>query len=492
MARSPAVLEIAMTRLPFLPLAILLLAGSARAQPPAGGDVPALVAKAEPAVASVLVSRSPVYHELGLDRNLKGPGKVLGDLRGLDPDHRLYRKLALHDVRHIPEAFGSGLLIDPSGLVLTNYHVVQGATKLFVRWPGAAGGGSYADIHAADPRCDLAVLRLIDPGKRPLPTIRFGAADDLHRGQSVVAICNPYAAGMIDGQPSVSVGIINSVRRRFPKRSQPEQLAANPLYQFGLLLQTDAQLPLGCSGGALLDANGDCIGITTALAALAGSDSAGGFAFPVTSRMQRLIDTLRRGEEIEYGMLGINLQTPDFRGEVRIKDVYGRTPAEKAGLVDGDALLEIDSTPIQDSQDVMLALAPCQAGDRIQLKVRSVGSARPRRVEATLVKFALSDSFPEKSIVSSLGRRPIVGGLRVDYTSTIAKGVAIPPGVVVSSVEPGSKAEKLKLAPYDIITKVNDRPVDTPERFYQEIDRDKGPIVLTVPRRDEERRIHWQ
>jgi serine protease Do len=486
-----------MTQLPSLPLAVLLFAGIARAQPPAG-DVPAVAAKAEPAVASVFVSRSPLYHELGLDRNLSGAGKVLGDLRGLDPDHRLYRKLALHDVRHIPEAFGSGLIIDEGGLVLTNYHVVQGATKLFVRWPGANGGGSYADIHAADPRCDLAVLRLIDPGKRPLPTIRFGAADELRRGQTVIAITNPYAAGMIDGQPNVSVGILNAVRRRLPKRDQLDpQLAASPLYQFGLLLQTDAQLPLGCSGGALLDASGDCIGITTALATIVGSDAPGGFAFPVTSRMRRLIDTLRRGEEIEYGMLGINLDIDQFRNEIRLKEVYEGSPAAKAGLVKGDALVEIDSTPIHDTQDVMLALAPCQAGDRIQIKVRSVGSARPRPVEATLVKIALSRSFPEKPIVSSMGRRPIVGGLRVDYTSTIAMGVAVPPGVIVSVVEPGSKAAKLKLEVHEIITKVNDRAVDTPERFYQEIARGKGPIVFTIPRKDKydrtiEHRVTWQ
>src|SRR5437868_10417166 len=109
----------------------------------------------------------------------------------------------------MPRSIGSGVVIDTDGLVLTNYHVVQEATKIFVRLPG--GKGSYADIHAADPRSDLAVLRLQSPVGR-LRAIKLGDGGKAKRGQLVLSLANPFAAGFRDGSPSASWGIVSNIR----------------------------------------------------------------------------------------------------------------------------------------------------------------------------------------------------------------------------------------------------------------------------------------
>ena len=476
-------------------LAILCLVPAvALGQPqPAAGpappfDVPALVAKTEPAVACILVSRSPLYRKHGYVTGVEPPG-VLGDVPfRLGAEKQLY----LDDPLHIPEAFGTGLNLDPKGLVLTNYHVIRDAVKIYVRFP--EGRGSYADIHAADPRSDLAVLRLLTPGVRPLPTIRFGNADNIRRGETVVALSNPYVAGFLDGHASVSVGVVSNLRRRIPGRQQIAESNANPLYQFGLLMQTDARLALGSSGGALIDAKGECVGITTALAALTGSDVPGGFAVPVTTRMRKIIEVLRRGEEVDYGFLGVRLDTtspPPEGGGVRIASIQADSPASFAGIQQSDVITEVDGVSIRDTQDLFLALSTCQAGDTAKITVRGRNRFDVRRVAATLVKSGNNALVP---IATSLGKRPYVGGLRVEYTSVISMASLekLKEGVLIIDVQKNSKAARLGLFEHDIITHVNDRRVNTPESFYGELSRARGPIVLTVKRDDRPFTKTWQ
>ncbi|HMC67338.1 MAG TPA: trypsin-like peptidase domain-containing protein, partial [Gemmataceae bacterium] len=240
---------------------------AAIAQPAGAQDKPALrealaleeaiqdaIAAAEPSVACILVSHS------NQRPNLADPG-------------------------YVPELFGSGVVIDQQGLILTNYHVVRDEpTQIYVRLLG--GKGSYARIHAADPRSDLAVLQLRD--KLDLKPIKLGDAGKVRKGQFVICLSNPYAAGSRDGSPSASQGIISNIRRRAPGNPKQEKEEAEvprgnqkkPLQRYSTLFQTDARLNLGCSGGALINLRGEMIGLTTSLAALSGGETAGGFAVP--------------------------------------------------------------------------------------------------------------------------------------------------------------------------------------------------------------------
>lgn len=447
-----------------------------------------VIAQVEPSVACILVSRSEAYQSYGLGPDKDQPGR-LGDfdpeiLRGKPAvshkDGLLWqRKLDLADPGHIPQAFGSGVAIDAAGLILTNYHVVQDATKLYVRLPG--GKGSYADIHAADPRSDLAVLRLLNAKVLPLTPIRLGDADKMERGHFVLSIANIFAAGFRDGQPSASWGILSNIRRRAVAEPRDET-QVKPLHHYGTLLQTDARLHLGCSGGALVNLQGEMIGLTTALAAIQGGEAPGGFALPVNAGLRRIIDVLKRGEEIDYGFLGVNPEerVPDGAAGFTVRAVTPGSPAVVDGkLREKDVIIALNGSPLQHNDDLLVALGTQLAGSRVRLQVRRGAQIFP--AEVTLAKLYV----PGKPIVSSLGKRTFVRGLRVDYASLLVQKpprqqTSIPPGVLVADVKANSVAERVFIKAGDIITHVNRTPVATPPAFYEAMADAREPVELTL------------
>jgi S1-C subfamily serine protease len=440
-----------------------------------------VIVEAEPSIACILVSRSEAYGRLA--RQPREPD-LTGKLGDFDPRELAFlgkrRKLDLADPEYVPEAFGSGVVIDPQGLVLTNYHVIRDATKIFLRLPGAKA--SYADIHAADPRSDLAVLRIGDARLLPLKAVRFGDAAKVERGQFVLTLANPFAVGFRDGQPSASWGIISNLRRRIPGEPREEN-RRRPLYYYGTLLQTDTRLSLGCSGGALLNLAGELIGLTTSLAAIHGGEMPGGFALPLDAGMRRILDVLKRGEEIEYGFLGIAVNEPRAApGEgVEVGYVYPGSPADQqAHLGKNDVILAVNGVPLRESDDLFLHLGTQLVGTKIKLRIRHRGSTEIRTVDVTLGKFYVTG----KKIASSLGNRPFFRGLRVDYTTLLVQQeprlTFVPAGVLVSEVHTGTAAAQAKLKPGEVITHVNNRPVTSPAAFYQAVAALAGPIDLQL------------
>jgi S1-C subfamily serine protease len=446
-----------------------------------------VITQVEPSVACILVSRSDAYHSLGLSPEKDAPGR-LGDLDiellknkpGIQKDFKLWlRKLDLADPGHVPQAFGSGVVIDADGLILTNYHVVQDATKLYVRLP--SGKGSYADIHAADPRSDLAVLRLLNSRVLPLPPVRLGDADRVERGHFVLSIANVFAAGFRDGQPSASWGILSNVRRRAaaPPREEDQ---TKPLHYYGTLLQSDARLHLGCSGGALVNLQGEMIGLTTALAAIQGGETPGGYAVPINHGLRRIIEVLKRGEEVEYGFLGVAVEerVPDGGTGVVLTHVTTGSPAASEGkLRIRDVIVAINGMPLQQSDDLFVELGTQLAGSKVSLQYRRGKDLHT--ADVTLAKLYV----PGRHIASSLGKRPYLRGLRVDYTSLLAQKNpprlnAIPPGVLVSEVKSNSAAERAFFKAGDIITHVNGSAVNTPLAFYEAARAGSEPLVLTL------------
>ena len=385
----------------------------------------------------------------------------------------------------VPESFGSGVVVGSNagrGLVLTNFHVVREAARIYVRIPG--GRGSYAEVFAADGRSDLAVLRLRDP--LPVKVIKLGDGDNVRKGQLVLSIANPFAAGFRDGSPSASWGIISNLRRRPAKPVAQEQDRNRlTLDQYGILLQTDARLNLGCSGGAMVDLKGELIGLTTAQAALTGQETAGGFAVPMSTAIRGIVGKLLKGEEVEYGFLGVSFDPlfvrPSAEG-VRIGSVIRGSPADRAGLRADATILAVNGTPVHESEDLFLAIGTSLAGSEARLKIR--GRSQP--VTVTLAKFYV----PGPSV--ALNRPAPVRGLRVDYTSVLMQRTnrgEVPGGVYVSEVQPGSPAEAAQLLDA-IVTHVNGAEVNTPAEFYREAARSSGPLELTLANRAEKVRLN--
>jgi S1-C subfamily serine protease len=465
-----------------LPLAALLTCPCrARADDAAALEraVQQAVRKAEPSVACVLVSRSPLYRKYegkpSTEPGRLGPFRMPARPFHHQPERwRELRRLDLSDPDNTPESYGSGVVLDRSGLVLTNAHVVRGATKVFVRLPG--GAGSYADIHALDARSDLAVLRLIDrvAGLKPLP---LGDGGSVRKGQFVVLLANPFAAGFQDGSPSASFGIVSNLRRRLPGGTSEVERNKLALSQFATLIQTDARLGLGCSGGALVNLKGELIGLTTARAALTGVETPGGFALPLDAGMKRIVATLLRGEEVEYGFLGIRFQRDDSGG-VRVSGVIGGTGASRAGLRMGDYILSVGGVRVRRHDDVFLAVGTQLAGSTVTLERARTPDGPGEKVEVTLAKYYV----PLPSIASK--RPPARGGLRVDYASLAvqrgASGDDVPEGVLVREVVPGSAAERAGLRPEQVIAKVEGRPVLTPAEFYRALASAKDAAELTL------------
>ncbi len=477
------------------------------------------IERAEPSIACILVSRSDKYRavegvrprapgQLGrLDRNRVHLSKD-------DPQFEALARLDLSDPENVPEAYGSGVVLDEKeGLILTLAHVVRNAAKIYVRLPldrsdaGQTSRGSWADILALDTRSDLAVLHLIDHVPN-LKAIKLGDGSKLHKGDFVLSLSNPFAAGSRDGSPSASWGIVSNLRRRatgvLSDIPTTERNTKVPLYCFNTLIQTDTRLNLGCSGGALLNLQGELVGLTSSLAGIAGGETPGGFVVPIDEGMHRIIKVLRRGEEVEYGFLGVLLKKPKEvpPGFVQIDGLIAGGPAAQGGIrgaayrasafqnfggENGDFLLSINGTPVHSNDDLFLAIGMNLAGNRVRIEVSERPDGPRRQCWVTLAKF----TSLEPVIASK--RPPARGGLRVDWTSIVlprlrfGRSIRIPEGVLIREVLPGSPAFHAGLQPDMIIKTVNRKKVTNPAEFYREMEKANGPVEVTFGTQDEEK-----
>ena len=378
---------------------------------------------AGPCVACIVVSRSEHY-----PKPAKPPAHAgqLGDyspavfLKNNPGKAKLAAHLDLSDIKTIPEhTYTGGVVVDAAGLILTTFQPLDGATKLYVHLPG--GKGSYADIHAADTRCDLAVLKLLTPppGLKPikLGEVRFADTPDGRKatvfpGKMVVLLTNPYCSGFTMDRPSGGLGTISNVRRRL---ASPEGQTNNRnAYAYGTFLEHDARLfagagrgdgvavPMfdvpetkanaGISGAALLNLDGELIGLTTQGHALAKAEYGPGFAFPIDANIRRIIGVLARGEEVEYGYLGLQFP-PSWNGAFRpatpdtltIAGVVPQGPAWAAGLHGGGTISRVDDIPLKNYGDLIYFAGSALAGTKIKLTIGTEPTAR--HYDITLGKF---------------------------------------------------------------------------------------------------------
>jgi serine protease Do len=362
-------------------------------------------------------------------------------------------------------SLGSGFIIDPSGYVVTNNHVIEGGEEITVIMHD--GEKFKAEIVGRDKKTDLALLKI--ETQKPLPAVKFGDSSKARVGDWVIAIGNPLGLG-----GTVTAGIVSARGRDI--RSGP----------YDDYIQTDAPINRGNSGGPLFDTRGDVIGINTAILSPSGGSIGIGFSVP-SNIASTVISQLREFGTTRRGWLGVNIQTvtPEIAeslglGEARGALVAGVTkdgPAEAAGIKQGDVIIGFDKRPVEEMRKLPRMVAETDVGKdvpvrvwrdgkEVNLKVRlgelekvdqaslttpgvREGTAKGTSREVDEIGLALSPITPELSEKYSIGKD--------------AKGV------VVTGVSKQSDAEEKQLKPGDVIVEVNQEPVSSPDDVAEQV-----------------------
>jgi S1-C subfamily serine protease len=390
------------------------------------------------------------------------------------------------DPNFIPNEFATGVVIDASGLVLTNNHVLgqePGEQEFFVRTIGRKQ--FEMRIKASDATSDLAVLELAHPDlRRPgdFVPIEFGDAATLKKGQIVVALGNPYGIAR-DGQVSASWGIVANLSRKAASATE------ETLHDFGTLIQTDAKLNLGTSGGALVNLRGEMVGLTTSLAATSGFEQAAGYAIPIDKPFLRIIQTLKEGREVEYGLLGISpghgAPTSEQQGTqgVVVGTAIPGGPAWKAKLQPRDIITHVDGRPIYDFDGLRLHVSRLPPDTTVTLTVL--------RDRQTLKRRTVLSKYPVELPQTFTNRPASWRGATIDYRKRSRHDVApfqlspsgedsAMPCVAVRDIEDGSPAWKAGLRQGMLISHVGPTSVETPSEFYRAVASQSGPTTLRL------------
>jgi serine protease Do len=420
------------------------------------GSIEALVQAVDPTVVQIFVSGT-----VAVDR--VGPGRA--------------------DLVATQRASGSGVVVDPNGYVLTNAHVVRGASRIRLAIPIAVDGKSLlarrsrsigAQLVGLDEETDLAVLKVEGTGYRALP---FGDSDGLRSGQVVLAFGSPLGF-----QNSVSLGIVSSVARQL----EPE----SPM----VYVQTDASISPGNSGGPLVDTKGQLVGINTMIAAPPDAGSGVGFAAP-SNIVRAVFEQIKQHGRVRRGEIGIRAQTvtPVLAAGLSIgrdqgaliADVIPGGPADRAGLSAGDVVLTLDGKPLENGRQLHVNLYRRSVGETVRLEVLRSGKTVTVTVpvgERLDFSGAASQADPRQNVVTRLG---ILG---VTVTPELAG--RLPPlrarvGVLVAAANAVAvDAEGLRLEAGDVIHSVNGQWVTDLEGLRTLVDAAKpgGALVLQVER----------
>lgn len=495
-------------RLTCVPLAAALVATVvltplADAQPP-GAAIAALesslvdlIGRCEPAVVSI--TRYTESPELNAVAAQQPPGAILRQnnqiFGGVQPRILIRGQQvlpgALGGLQMVPDAAtlpsGAGVVIDPTGVVLTEFSVVGLEDYHVVT---TTDGTRYlADLRAADARSGLAVLAIRKPldakedaEAAPLefPTLPIGQAERLRKGRLVVSIGNPFAIES-DGQPTASWGSITNTAAKVPPNEplggelESDGQFRSTLHHFGSLIQTDARLGWNASGGALVDLNGELVGITTTASTIAGHEQPAGYAIPLNAAMRRAVDALKQGQAPEYGLLGVSFNRAASRNPktgrvgIGIGESYRGAPAQVAGLQPGDLLIEVEGEPVRTPDALQLTIGSLTPGVPARVVYERAGELHEASV--TLGKAYIEGG---QQIVSA--PLPSWRGIQVDFATAIPgnvlqdkarEGAIDEEGcVVVTDVESGSVSWESGVRPYSFISHVGGQRVRTPKEFY--------------------------
>jgi Do/DeqQ family serine protease len=351
----------------------------------------------------------------------------------------------------VAQSLGSGSIVRPDGVIVTNHHVIEGAQEITVvtadrrEWP--------ATVLLDDQRADLAVLKIDAKGER-LPAIAIDDATDIQVGDLVLAIGDPFGVGQ-----TVTNGIISALAR--------SDVGVN---NFSSFIQTDAAINPGNSGGPLVDMNGNLIGVNTAILSGSGTSSGVGFAIPAALVKQVVTTALGGAHAVVRPWLGLKPQA--LTGEmarslglaapqgVLVADLWPGGPAAQAGIARGEVIVSVDGKPVYDPTSLNYAAATHAPGATANLVVRKAGGAD----RTVAVRLSAPPDTPAKDQRTLSGRNPLNGATVINLSPAAAEDLGLDPfagtGVIVTAIQAGYAAN-LGLQPGDFIRSINGTAVNT-------------------------------
>jgi serine protease Do len=361
-------------------------------------------------------------------------------------------------------SLGSGFVIDASGLIVTNNHVIEGADEIFVNFSDDTKL-KVEKIIGTDPKTDIALLKVIPESGKPLTALEFGDSVKMRVGDWVMAIGNPFGLG-----GTVTLGIISAKKR---------DINSGPYDEF---IQTDAAINRGNSGGPLFNMEGKVIGVNTAIISPTGGSIGIGFAVP-SATVIHVIDQLRRFGETRRGWLGVRIQsvTDSIADSLGMKKPMGAlvasvtpdSPAAAAGLEVGDVILSFDGSEVESMRSLPRLVARTSIGktaDVVILRndekktVKVTIGRLPKTLKVAAAKKKEMDE-PEKTSLLGLSISPMSDELRTKYK--IGKDVT---GVVITEIDPDSNAAQKQIAVGNVIVEVKGNKVKSPEEVKAQVE----------------------
>jgi serine protease Do len=446
---------------------------------------PALARPAPDSFADLASQLLPVVVNISTTQTVHPEVAMQQQIPDLPPDSPLQKlfKDYMDKSRNAPHhvtSLGSGFIVDPSGIIVTNNHVIEDADEITVKLND--GTTLPAKLIGHDDKTDLALLKVTS--KKPLPAAKFGDSDHARVGDWVIAIGNPFGLGS-----TVTVGIVSARNR---------DIAAGPYDDF---IQTDAPINRGNSGGPLFDMSGDVVGVNSAIFSPSGGSVGIGFAIP-SNMVREVIGQLEKYGETRRGWIGVRVQnlTSDIAEGMGIPGASGALvanvapggPAAKGGIQDGDVIVTFDGKPVPDSRALPREVADTAAGKAVNVDVLRGGKKQTvRLVVAKLQDDDSDDKTPAppspapkpnaKTSRLGLSLAPLDDAARAKYK--LPKDAA---GVVVSDIDPDGASADKNFRPGDIIVQVQNQPVRSPDDVNRLVDEDvktgKKVALLLVSR----------
>jgi len=368
----------------------------------------------------------------------------------------------------VQNSLGSGVIVDPKGLIVTNNHVIRGGTDIKVVL--ADKREFEAKVLLTDERTDLAVLRIQAPDES-LPALPLGDSDALEVGDLVLAIGNPFGVGQ-----TVTSGIVSALARTRVGITD---------YQF--FIQTDAAINPGNSGGALVNMAGELVGINTAIFSKSGGSIGIGFAIPV-NMVKTVVQSAEAGTELKRPWLGVELQDvtaeiADSLGMARpegtlIVGLHPESPLAKAGLKRGDVILAIEGKPVENSQELGYRVATTAIGATTIVEYQRGGN----RKETKITMVAAPETVGRSETLIE-GKNPLAGMVAANLSPAVADELGLPAdsaGVAAIKVSDGPALRFIRRG--DVILEVNGTAIDKVDTLVSALQANEGYWQIAIKR----------